>query len=313
MSRTPRTECHPALSDIGAALASGCADPDGLECRRVLVAGAEIFFQVLRSEAASHRPPVVLVHGYGMSSRYMMPLALELARDFAVYAPDLPGFGRSSKPRKVLDMVELADALAAWMARIGLRRAVMIGNSMGCQVLVELAVRHQDRVDRLVLQGLTPDPAARTVRQQVWRQLVNSRHDVSWAIMRIGLRDYAAAGPRRLLLTLRHILRHRVEDQLPLITMPTLVVRGTRDAVMPHEWAHKAASLLPRGRLVEVASGAHIMHFHAPDRLARMLRRFLELSPDRVPSSEPDMGRTFTTPGDGLHSRWGGRDELHGP
>jgi 2-hydroxy-6-oxonona-2,4-dienedioate hydrolase len=54
-----------------------------------------------------------------------------------LYAPDLPGFGRSSKPRKVLEMVELADALAAWMARIGLPRAAMIGNSMGCQVIVE--------------------------------------------------------------------------------------------------------------------------------------------------------------------------------
>ena len=92
------------------------------------------------------------MHGYGMSSRYMMPLALELARDFAVYAPDLPGFGRSSKPRKVLDMVELADALAAWMACISLRRAVMVGNSMARQVIVEFAVRHSDRVDCLVLQ-----------------------------------------------------------------------------------------------------------------------------------------------------------------
>jgi 2-hydroxy-6-oxonona-2,4-dienedioate hydrolase len=144
---------------------------------------------------------------------------------------------------------------------------------MGCQVIVELAVRHEDRVDRLVLQGLTPDPAARTVHQQVWRQLVKDRGPIT----RIILRDYAAAGPRRLLLTLGHILRHRVEEQLPLITVPTLVVRGTRDAVVPQEWARKAASLLPRGRLVEVASGAHIMHFHAPDRLARVLRRFLEL------------------------------------
>jgi 2-hydroxy-6-oxonona-2,4-dienedioate hydrolase len=282
MSRIPRTDCHPVLSEIGAALARDCADSDELECRRVLVDGAEIFFQASRSQTPSHRPPVVLVHGYGMSSRYMVPLALELAHDFRVYAPDLPGFGRSSKPWKVLDMGELADALGQWMARIGLRRAVMIGNSMGCQVLVEFAVRQKDRVDCLVLQGLTADPAARTVRQQVWRQLVNSRHEGSRAITRIAVRDYAAAGPRRLLLTLRHILGHRVEEQLPLITVPTLVVRGTRDAVVPHEWARRAASLVPRGRLVEVASGAHIMHFHAPDNLARVVRRFLQLPPDRV-------------------------------
>jgi 2-hydroxy-6-oxonona-2,4-dienedioate hydrolase len=92
-------------------LARDCVD--ALECHRVLMDGAEVFFRVSRSEAPSHRPPVVLVHGYGMSSRYMVPLALELARDFVVYVPDLPGFRRSSKPRKVLDIVELADALAA--------------------------------------------------------------------------------------------------------------------------------------------------------------------------------------------------------
>jgi len=69
-----------------------------------------------------------------MSSRYMVPLALELARDSAVYAPDLPGFGRSSKPPKVLDMVELADALAAWTGastmRIFARVAGMTRNAM---------------------------------------------------------------------------------------------------------------------------------------------------------------------------------------
>jgi 2-hydroxy-6-oxonona-2,4-dienedioate hydrolase len=81
---------------------------------------------------------------------------------------------------------------------VRLRRAAMIGNSMGCQVIGELAVRHKDRAHCLVLQGLTSDPAARTVRQQVWRQLVNSRHEKSRAIMRIVLRDYTAAGPRRL-------------------------------------------------------------------------------------------------------------------
>jgi pimeloyl-ACP methyl ester carboxylesterase len=72
-------------------------------------------------------------------------------------------------------MAELSDALAAWMARIGLRRAVMIGNSMGCQVVVEFAVRYENRVDRLVLQGLTPDPAARTV--------FASRSGDSWSIV----------------------------------------------------------------------------------------------------------------------------------
>ena len=86
------------------------------------------------------RLPVILVHGLGMSSRYMIPLAQHLAPHVRVYAPDLPGFGSSDKPREVLTVRELADALAAWMRAIGVERAVFIGNSLGCEVLVELRI-----------------------------------------------------------------------------------------------------------------------------------------------------------------------------
>jgi pimeloyl-ACP methyl ester carboxylesterase len=58
---------------------------------------------------------VVLVHGIGVSSRYMTPIAIELAATCKVYAPDLPGFGLSAKPSRILDVPALADALAAWM------------------------------------------------------------------------------------------------------------------------------------------------------------------------------------------------------
>ncbi len=111
------------------------------------------------------RAPVVLVHGLGVSSRYMRPLARHLATDLRVHAPDLPGFGRSGKPRRVLSIPELADWLAAWMEAAGLRRAALVGNSLGCEILVELVLRHPERVERLVLQGRTPEPGARTARQ----------------------------------------------------------------------------------------------------------------------------------------------------
>ncbi len=148
-------------------------------------------------------PAVVLVHGIVVSSRYMIPVANELAGFASVWAPDLPGFGRSSRPRRVLDVPELADALAAWMAEVGLDRAALVGNSLGCQILAEFALRHGGRVACLVLQGPTADPAARTYRQQIARQLSDSRYD-GWPRMTwIMLTDYAAAGPRRLAEALR--------------------------------------------------------------------------------------------------------------
>src|SRR5436190_17187630 len=78
--------------------------------------------------------PLVLVHGLVVSSRYMIPLAERLAERTYVYAPDLPGFGKSDHPNRPLDIAGLADALAGWMRATGITRAALIGNSMGCQV-----------------------------------------------------------------------------------------------------------------------------------------------------------------------------------
>src|SRR5437764_14984060 len=92
------------------------------------------------------RPALVLVHGVGLSYRYLMPYAALLAEHFRVFVPDQPGFGRSHKPRRVLPLPELADWLADWMEAVGLEQAALMGNSFGCQVVVNLAVRHPHRV-----------------------------------------------------------------------------------------------------------------------------------------------------------------------
>src|SRR4051794_30941443 len=110
--------------------------------------------------------PVVLVHGLGVSSRYFVPLAERLVRRYAVLAPDLPGYGRSGTPDRALGIEALAEALRAWLDRAELPTASLVGNSVGCQVAVELAARSPERVERLVLVGPTMDPSAPTLLRQ---------------------------------------------------------------------------------------------------------------------------------------------------
>jgi pimeloyl-ACP methyl ester carboxylesterase len=163
--------------------------------RRIAIDGLQVHYRVSTSAIPAKRPPIVLVPGYGMSSRYMVPLAEVLACDFRVYAPDLPGFGRSDKPKRALDIPELADALAAWMSALGLGPAVLIGNSLGCQILIEAALRHGERVACLILQGPTPDPAARSAARQVLRQVQVGRYDGTPRMSWIGI---ICATPSRL-------------------------------------------------------------------------------------------------------------------
>ena len=121
------------------------------------------------------RAAVVLVHGLVVSARYMIPAMKQLALRHRVYAPDLPGFGKSGKPARVPGVPGLSDALARWMRKLGLERTALVGNSMGCQIIAELAVRHPDLVERVVLQGPTMDPLARSTLRQIGRLLLDAR------------------------------------------------------------------------------------------------------------------------------------------
>lgn len=220
-------------------------------------------------------PAVVLVHGSVISSSYMAPTARMLAPSCCVYAPDLPGFGWSFRPPRALDVPGMAGALAAWMDAIGLPEAVLIGNSLGCQVVAELAVRFPSRVTRAVLVAPTIDPSARTFPRQLARWLMDCplEHPSLGLLL---LRDCLLSGPFRLVPTIRHMLRDRIEEKLPRMGAPTLVVRGGRDPIVPQRWAEEAAGMLPDGRLVVLPGGAHCLNYSSPERLVRVVRPFVE-------------------------------------
>lgn len=218
--------------------------------------------------------PVVLVHGFLVSSRYMEPLATLLAPHRTVYAPDLPGFGQSEKPPEVLDIPGMADALVAWMDVVGLARAAFVGNSLGCQAVIDLAARFPARISRAVLVGPTPDPRFHTMLGQLKRLLIDMVRE-RLALIPIHIRDDLAAGPRRGWLTGRAALRDQVVRKLPLVRVPVLVVRGGNDPIVSPKWAVTVARLLPHGRLVTIPEAAHAINFSRPDALMAAIYPFL--------------------------------------
>ena len=220
------------------------------------------------------QPPIVLVHGLIVSSRYMVPTAERLAPFFPVYALDLPGFGRSAKPPRALDVPQLADALAGWMDAVGLEWAVLIGNSFGCQIIADFTTRYPHRVRAAVLAGPTMDPAARTTLRQAARLLIDTPRERPSLIL-IEMRDLWAIGPWRAWLTFRYALRDRIEEKLSHARAPALVVCGSRDPVVPRRWAEQVARLLPRGRLVILPGVPHVANYSAPTQFVRVIREFM--------------------------------------
>jgi 2-hydroxy-6-oxonona-2,4-dienedioate hydrolase len=240
----------------------------GVSSRRIVVGGLGI-----HTWTAGDGEPVVLVHGFGISGRYMLPLAQSLAHWFSVFIPELPGNGRSQKPCTPLGIGGLAEALGGCLDNVELPRPAFVANSMGCQVVTELAVQRSDRVGPLALIGPTIDPDQRRARHQ----LLGGVRDLArepLSLLTHPAQD-GVMGIRALLATARSALADRIEDRLPLIQQPTLVLRGSEDAFVSAAWAERVASLLPRSRLVVVPGEPHAVHYTRPDLVGELVRELL--------------------------------------
>ena len=252
------------------------AEPELRECVRWPIESRwlEVSGLAIHARAGGRGTPVVFVHGYGVSGTYMLPLARSLASSFSVFAPDLPGYGRSQRPRTPLGIAGLASALAGWLDAAGLHRPAFVANSMGCQIVTELAVRQPGRVGPMVLVGPTVDPQRRTARHQLLGGLRDAGREPR-SLLAVAARDDAVFGVGALLATARSALADRIEQRLPLIAQPTVVVRGENDGFVGQMWAETVVALLPRSRLVVVPCEPHAVHYTRPDLVARIVHEFL--------------------------------------
>jgi 2-hydroxy-6-oxonona-2,4-dienedioate hydrolase len=229
-----------------------------------VVNGTRIYSRISNSPGDLALPPVVLVHGLSASSRYMLPAARALAPYCRVYAPDLPGFGYSQKPPRVLDLEGLADALAAWTRAVGLKRAVFIGNSLGCQKICNLALRHPELIEGAVFLGPTMDPQA-----SAWREFFRLMKDLFFfeplSFLGVAALEFLHAGPWWAQRTYHFGLNDDVLGKFARMRAPVLVVRGEHDPITPVRWADQLVALLPQAApLVTVPGTGHCLHSNAP-------------------------------------------------
>lgn len=254
---------------------TGASEQQGnLISKYVTVHGQPLHYRVSTNPAPTYDEAIIMVHGLAVSSRYMQPTARLLAPAYHVFTPDLPGSGQSQGSTPIPNLKELADILADWMAALNLRRAHFLGNSVGCQVLLQLALHHPELIQSLILTAPTMDPRARTIFQEVVRWLKNVPYEPP-ALIGIVLRDFLDIGFRRFFATLCSSLHDPVEQHLPYIQMPTLIVRGTHDTVVSQEWVEEVTRLLPEGHLVVLRGAAHDLTYNSSEELARLARAFV--------------------------------------
>jgi pimeloyl-ACP methyl ester carboxylesterase len=212
----------------------------------------------------------LLVHGLGVSARYFELLAAKLATVGNVWLVDLPGHGDAPKPHRAVTIADHASILALAIERSAIANPVLVGHSMGCQVVTELCILRPEITGSLVLLSPTINPRRHTFRQQSL-DLIHDFFRETAKANRVGLFDYFfRCGLIYYLQQARAMLVDRIESRLPLISIKTLVIDGSRDPVVPLDWARSISSTLPNARL-EVVPGAHVIMYTAPDQIATLI------------------------------------------
>jgi pimeloyl-ACP methyl ester carboxylesterase len=217
--------------------------------------------------------PFVLVHGIGVSSRYFHPTAAELAKLGTVFLVDLPGYGSAPDPHRDVSIVDHAGVLAKFLAAAGIVRPVLVGHSMGTQVVSQLALDYPDATDRIVLIAPTMDPDARRLGTAAGRLIRDSILHEPWPVKMINLVDYLfRCGIPYFVRQLPHLLDDRIEDRLPKLTVKALVMRGEKDVISPEGWSRQVAGMMQDADFATVP-GPHVVMFTNPPEVARLIAK----------------------------------------
>jgi pimeloyl-ACP methyl ester carboxylesterase len=213
--------------------------------------------------AEGHRRTFVLLHGIGVSHRYLARLHQELALTANVYSFDLPGFGDAPRPARQVPVGEYAAFVRAGLAGAGVTSCVVIGHSMGTQHAVELALQEPGLVSGVVLMAPVVDPRRKSVAQQALALARDSMFSESLSANAIVLSDYFRAGLRWYLTELPVMMQYPLEARIPGVSQPVLVLRGSKDPVAGREWCQRLAARAPQGSLTEIPGQGHVFQHTA--------------------------------------------------
>lgn len=269
---------------------------------------------------AGRGPALLLLHGIGMNHKTWLPVLPELSRHFTVIAPDLLGHGASDKPRADYSIAGYANGMRDLLTYLGIPSATIVGNSLGGGIAMQFAYQFPHMTERIVLvasgglgRSVNPIIKALTIPGSgpVLTAAVNPvlRMAVVPAMQRVaatglphtgdlqGLAeayDALADAPTRA--AFLHVLRAACDWRGQVITMidraylartvPTMVVWGDRDLVIPVKHAYSAHELLPGSRLEIFPGAGHMPHEEDPERFAQALTEFIDETPPAIFDNE---------------------------
>jgi pimeloyl-ACP methyl ester carboxylesterase len=215
-------------------------------------------------------PEVIVVPGLAVAD-YLLPAVRALGEWTRAHLVELPGFSGSGEPPHPLDVREFADALAQWLDASDLDRVVLVGHSSGTQVAARVAAAGGPQVRALVLASPTVDPRFRSLPRVLlaWRR----NHELEpKSLDEQHTAERQRAGLRRVRHALAAHLADALEDVVPQVPVPVLLLYGDQDRLCTKAWAQQLSELPRDGQFCTVP-GAHSFPWTAPDAWSAPIER----------------------------------------
>ena len=256
-----------------------------IECKSIKVNGLDV-----RYYTAGQGEPLVVIHGGAGDAKTWWNNISELALNYTVYAPDLPGFGGSQALSGNYYIHELSEFVDKFAAVLGLEKFNLMGHSLGGGIALDFTLKSPGKVKKLVLISslCLGREIAFWIRifsvpefvRFLTATIMGVLEGVKWVVRRLKLVELVTPSLRAVLNVGEHISNFRqqslvLESRLGEVTVPTLVVWGGRDPVVPVRQAYAAAKIIPDCQVKVFKNRGHNVHRDELMQFSRILKRFL--------------------------------------
>jgi pimeloyl-ACP methyl ester carboxylesterase len=273
------------------------------------VRGVAHYYEWIRSSENSHKPVMVFVHGWGGSGKYWRSTAEAIADDFDCLLYDLRGFGRSTLPQNAPDlgyrMEDYADDLALLLNALNLHQVYLNAHSMGASIATLFLNRYRDRVHQAILtcNGIFEyDPLAFAAFHKFGGYVVKFRYNwflkfpfadnmfmarflhrpIAKSDRREFLQDFLLADYEAAVGTIYTSVSKEAVETMPQefaqLTVPTLMVSGAKDIIIPASMGRQAAALNDKIHYVELPKTAHFPMLEDKSAYLDTVREFLQVN-----------------------------------
>ncbi|MBR3765209.1 MAG: alpha/beta hydrolase [Clostridia bacterium] len=252
------------------------------------ISGVHMHYEVMGSGARR----VVLLHGWGCSTKLMQPVADHLSKDMTVMLVDFPGHGDSGRPPEPWGVPEFAACLLELLKRTDFLPCSVIAHSFGGRVTIELASADETLFERIILTGAagirplsTGKSSKRTktykrlkaVCEMLRKTKIFAPLADKWQealVQKYGSRDYAALDPE-MRKTFVKVVNYDQAEKLAQVKNSTLLVWGSGDTETPLWMGQKMEKEIPDSALIVLQGGTHFAYLEQIGRFNAIARSFL--------------------------------------